>query len=246
MRISSGTLLTLLAVVASASADPLPCQTGTVADYQNTSCTIGNLSFTFGSATRSASVGFSATPSCFTLTPDASKPERSRVHSQRHRYGGYPRYPGRRWGGLDFPTPDIGRAAADDGSYGNRHRTSTGLSFNTIYALFDACDANNSLDCAGANPGSPFEQFCAGPSCSAHSDFLSPVASADLATSLLRCSAIGSGSPGFSSTITSASYYVSEAAPVPEPSSGVFLGAVLLGIAAGGILRRRKAHCIRR
>jgi len=74
MRISSGTLLTLLAVVASASADPLPCQTGTVADYQNTSCTIGNLSFTFGSATRSASVGFSATPSCFTLTPDASNP----------------------------------------------------------------------------------------------------------------------------------------------------------------------------
>src|SRR5207245_2172456 len=68
-------LLTFLAVVASASADPLPCQMGTVAGYQNTSCSIGNLSFTFGSANTFDFSGLlGLTPSYFTLTPDASNP----------------------------------------------------------------------------------------------------------------------------------------------------------------------------
>ncbi len=245
MRIRSGTLLTFLAVVASASADPLSCQTGTVADYQNTSCTIGNLTFTFGSANTFDFSGLlGLTPSYFTMTPDDTNPNApgfilsgAVTEASSDIQGG---------GGLDwtFQLQSLGGPLIT-GLRATVTGTSTGLSFNTIYALFDACDANNSLDCAAADPGSPFEQTCAGPSCTAHSDFPSPVASTDLATSLLRYSAIGGGSPGFSSTITSASYYVVEAAPVPEPSSVVFLGAALFGIAAGGILKHRKAHCVR-
>ncbi|PYT25105.1 MAG: hypothetical protein DMG58_24875 [Acidobacteria bacterium] len=111
----------------------------------------------------------------------------------------------------------------------------------SLFAAKPRCDSNSSLNCAGANPGSLFQQVCASPSSTAHSDFPSPVAATDLPSSLVRYSAIGGGSPGFSSTVTSASYYVNEATIVPEPSPAVFVGMFLLGIAAAGVLRRRKA-----
>jgi hypothetical protein len=240
MKTATRCLLAFCVMSAIALASPLPCEFGTAATIENTSCSVGNVLFTLGSASTFDYSGLlNLSLSDFTMTPNASNPlspgftlSGSVTEASTGIEGG---------GGLQWSVqlqtlsgqPLIAgvtatvRGSAPDGF--------------SLVAIFEQCDAASSSNCAFAQPGFNPEG-CLGPSCTVSSNFSTPVSATDTApTDDLMYEAISpfsaSGTPA---TVTSASFGIRELTSVPEPSTKTPLGSVLLTVITARMLQKRR------
>jgi hypothetical protein len=215
----------VLAMAGLADADPL-CVTGNVSSIANTSCTIGNLLFSFGGFTNTANSTIIFSPDTsnplgpgFTLSGDISVPANPQGLPDSASFG-----IGVQISSLNGQSTIAGFNTTVNGFMGPPGALGSG----SLFAAF----GTNQYGVADAQAYAGFNEDCFGPSCSATAYYYSPQSvTPDIPA------AYGINDNGRAGTATSASFYVLE---VPEIDPSRAMTPFVLIVGAMIIIRGRR------